>query len=59
MKKYSNWFYTNTERLEIYTYGLGDHPTKTHRFQNKEDFENKIRILKAGGFEFVRDQSKP
>jgi hypothetical protein len=58
MKRYSHWFFINSERLEIYTYGLGNHPTNTHRFEDKEIFQAKIKALTSDGFEFIKDQAK-
>lgn len=59
MKKHTHWFFTNSEDLMVFTYGLGDHPSNTHRFQNKEDFQNKIKLLTNDGYEFIKDQAKP
>jgi hypothetical protein len=59
MKKYSHWFYINSKYLAIYTFGLGDHPSNTYRFENEEDFEAKIKALTSDGFEFMKDQAKP
>lgn len=59
MKRYSHWFFINSERLEIYTYGLGDYPTTTHRFEDKKDFETKIKALASDGFHYIKDQAKP
>ena len=39
---FMHWFYIHSKLLTIYTYGNGNHPTKTYLFEDKEEFNNKI-----------------
>ena len=55
----SHWFYTNSESLYIWTYALGDHPTRTYHFEEKEDFDRQVKAFLADGYEFIKDQAKP
>lgn len=52
-----NWFYIHSKLLTIYTYGSGDHPTKTYLFEDVEEFNNKINQLKNDGYKFIKDQA--
>ena len=54
---FMHWFYINSEVLTIYTYGSGDHPTKTYLFEDVEEFNNKINQLKNDGYRFIKDQA--
>jgi len=56
--KAQHWFYINSESLTIWTYGLGNHPTATYRFEDKEDFELRIKSFLDDGYEFIKDQAK-
>ena len=53
----TRWFFINSKLLTIYTYGSGDHPTKTYLFEDKEEFNNKINQLKNDGYRFIKDQA--
>jgi hypothetical protein len=57
-QKYSHWFFINSVTLSIFTYGLGDHPSATYRFQNEVDFNRQIEKFKNDGYEFIKDQAK-
>ena len=57
MNKLMNWFFINSRLLTIYTYGSGNHPTKTYLFEDKEEFNNKINQLKNDGYRFIKDQA--
>lgn len=49
----SHWFYTNSNLLEIYTYGKGDHPMVKYVFDEKEEFEAMVnRLLESGDYDF-------
>lgn len=52
-----HWFYIHSKLLTIYTYGSGDHPTKTYLFEDVEEFNNKINQLKNDGYRFIKDQA--
>ena len=52
-----NWFFINSTLLTIYTYGGGNHPTKTYLFEDIEEFNNKINQLKNDGYRFIKDQA--
>ena len=52
-----NWFYIHSKLLTIYTYGSGNHPTKTYLFEDVEEFNNKINQLKNDGYRFIKDQA--
>lgn len=53
----THWFFINSRLLTIYTYGSGNHPTKTYLFEDKEEFNNKINQLKNDGYRFIKDQA--
>ena len=53
----THWFYIHSKLLTIYTYGSGDHPTKTYLFEDVEEFNNKINQLKNDGYRFIKDQA--
>ena len=53
----THWFYIHSRLLTIYTYGNGNHPTKTYLFEDKEEFNNKINQLKNDGYRFIKDQA--
>jgi hypothetical protein len=53
----THWFFTNSNALTIYVYGLGDHPSITYNFNCRENFENKMQALKQDGYEFIKDQA--
>ncbi len=53
----THWFYIHSKLLTIYTYGSGNHPTKTYLFEDKEEFNNKINQLKNDGYRFIKDQA--
>lgn len=58
MKK-SHWFFTHKNffgQYVINTYGLGDHPTKTHTFEKEEDFLHKKQSLLDDGYDFIKHQ---
>ena len=52
-----HWFFINSKLLTIYTYGGGDHPTKTYLFEDVEEFNNKINQLKNDDYRFIKDQA--
>ena len=52
-----HWFYIHSKLLTIYTYGSGNHPTKTYLFEDIEEFNNKINQLKNDGYRFIKDQA--
>ncbi len=54
---FMHWFYIHSRLLTIYTYGSGDHPTKTYLFEDVEEFNNKIEALKKDGYRFIKDQA--
>jgi len=54
---FMHWFYIHSRLLTIYTYGSGDHPTKTYLFEDVEEFNNKINQLKNDGYRFIKDQA--
>jgi hypothetical protein len=54
----THWFFTNSETLHIWTYALGNHPSTTYRFENKKDFNRKIKAFLKDGYEFIKDQAK-
>ena len=54
---FMHWFYIHSRLLTIYTYGSGDHPTKTYLFDDVEEFNNKINQLKNDGYRFIKDQA--
>ena len=54
---FMHWFYIHSKLLTIYTYGSGDHPTKTYLFEDVEEFNNKINQLKNDGYRFIKDQA--
>ena len=54
---FMHWFYIHSRLLTIYTYGSGDHPTKTYLFEDVEEFNNKISQLKNDGYRFIKDQA--
>ena len=53
----THWFFINSKLLTIYTYGSGDHPTKTYLFEDVEEFNNKINQLKNDGYQLIKDQA--
>ena len=53
----THWFFINSRLLTIYTYGSGNHPTKTYLFEDVEEFNNKINQLKNDGYRFIKDQA--
>ena len=53
----THWFFINSKLLTIYTYGSGNHPTKTYLFEDIEEFNNKINQLKNDGYRFIKDQA--
>ena len=54
---FMHWFYIHSRLLTIYTYGSGNHPTKTYLFEDVEEFNNKIKQLKNDGYRFIKDQA--
>jgi hypothetical protein len=54
---FMHWFYINSEVLTIYTYGSGDHPTKTYVFKDVKKFKNMIKRLKNDNYQFIKDQA--
>ena len=54
---FMHWFYIHSRLLTIYTYGSGDHPTKTYSFEDVEEFNNKIETFKKDGYQFIKDQA--
>jgi hypothetical protein len=42
----------------IWTYALGNHASREYRFEDEQDFKNKIEALIKDGYKFERDQSK-
>ncbi len=56
--KAQHWFYINSESLTIWTYGLGNHPSSTYRFEDKKDFKLRIKCFLDDGYEFIKDQAK-
>jgi len=54
----THWFFINSKLLNIYTYGNGDHPTKTYSFEDIEEFNNKIEQLKKDDYKFIKDQAQ-
>ena len=54
---FMHWFFINSRLLTIYTYGSGNHPTKTYLFEDVEEFNNKINQLKNDGYRFIKDQA--
>jgi hypothetical protein len=54
---HEHWFFTDSVKLTIYTYGIGNYPSNTHRFENTGQFKLKVKALLSDGFEFIRDQS--
>lgn len=54
---FMHWFYIHSRLLTIYTYGSGNHPTKTYLFEDVEEFNNKINQLKNDGYRFIKDQA--
>ena len=54
---FMHWFFINSRLLTIYTYGSGNHPTKTYLFEDIEEFNNKINQLKNDGYRFIKDQA--
>ena len=54
--KDSHWFFTNSNSLTIWVYGLGDHPSIAYNFNCSRAFEDKIKELKEDGYEFIKDQ---
>jgi hypothetical protein len=53
-----HWFFTNSVDLIIWTYGLGNHPSATYKFDNRKDFDKKVKQLKSDNYEFIKDQPK-
>lgn len=53
----THWFFINSKLLTIYTYGSGNHPTKTYLFEDVEEFNNKINQLKNDDYRFIKDQA--
>ena len=54
----SHWFFINSNKLEIYTYGLGDHPTVTYKFDSKEDYDAEVRrFMESDDYDFEGDQA--
>lgn len=52
----SLWFFINSTDRIIYTYGSGDRPSATYRFDCEKAFRAKIRQLKADGYDLIKDQ---
>jgi hypothetical protein len=52
------WFFTNSQFLCIFTYGSGDRPTRTYRYQSKQDFKKAVDGFKKDGYKFIKDQAK-
>lgn len=50
------WFFSNSELLQIRTYGKGDRPTKTYNYQSKEDLRKAIKGFIKDGYDFIKDQ---
>lgn len=54
----SHWFFINSSTLEIHTYGKGDHPTKTYKFDCKEDYDAQVRrFMESDEYDFAGDQA--
>jgi hypothetical protein len=58
IRDYSHWFFINSNTLSIFTYGSGNHPTATHRYENKVDFDRQIEAFKKDGYKFIKDQAE-
>jgi hypothetical protein len=56
-RPYTNWFYTNSNDLTIHTYGVGDHPTKTYKFEDEDDLKMAVRGFIRDGYKFIKDQA--
>ena len=54
---FMHWFFINSKLFTIYTYGSGNHPTKTYSFEDVEEFNNKIETFKKDGYQFIKDQA--
>ena len=54
----THWFYINSNKMEIYTYGKGNHPTTTYTFEEKEDYDAAVkRFMESDEYEFIKDQA--
>jgi hypothetical protein len=54
----TNWFFINSDLLQIYIFGKGNRPAKTYSFEDKKEFKNKIKEFKQGGYQFIKDKAK-